>query len=80
MRLPKSELNTKQVQALQGLHYWFFELQWALYDEDEEEVERCRKNVEFCIEQCDKVGVSFKYQNNIFCNTTRHTSFDELVA
>lgn len=73
-------LTTEQKNELRGLFYWFFELQWALYDKDEEEIARCRKNVEYNIECCDKVGVPWAYQNRIFCNTTRYSSFDDFVT
>ena len=57
-------LSTEQYRALEGMAYWNAELHFAVEKNDEENyLQRCRKNINFCFDDCDKRRIPFWVQN-----------------
>ena len=56
-------LSTEQYRALEGMAYWNAELHFAVEKNDEENyLQRCRKNINFCFDDCDKRRIPFWVQ------------------
>lgn len=81
------QANKRQYRALEGLAHWCAEYYYTLerLDADDAEMPAIRKDVSFCMDRCDALGVPYWAQNAALAwaenwRATKSEYFDTAMA